>query len=95
MRRPGLLRQLMERQEDVKERLQEIRTDLREVGSLQSLTRGYQDDPIVAIVIARSEMKPKTDDEDPNLVEDIDLVWAVEFLDHLDTQGFEIRRKRS
>jgi hypothetical protein len=90
-RRGGLLRQMMERQEDVKGYIQHLRDasdKTMEEGLAGQL--GYDDDTITAVVLTAKEMSS----EPESMVTTIDLIWASEWLDHLDTQGYQIRRKK-
>jgi len=86
----GLLRQLSDRQSDIRELLMGVRVEpdkTKEMGLAGNL--GYSDDLIVAVVMTRLEM---SDDPDrPVMIKD--LIWAGEFLDHLDTQNYVITAK--
>ena len=56
-----------------------------EDGMLSNL--GYEDDTIIALVLAKIEIQGT----DPI---DMDLMWAGAMLDHLDTLGYQLVRKR-
>lgn len=90
-RSQGLLSELSNRQSDVQELRREILADLSNFAGLALLVEGYNEDTLVAVVLTRMEMTPAADGEERKPTE-IDLVWAVEFLDHLDTQGFSVLR---
>lgn len=89
----GLLEDINNRQLDIRELIAEARTadgdDKTVEGGLVSQL-GYPDEVIVATVIAAMEMDKNPERE----VTHLDLIWAGAYLDHLDTQGFEVRRKR-
>lgn len=82
----------MERQSDVRGLLASARSESDKtvveglVGNL-----GYQDDHVIAVTLAVKEMAREPSDD----IVINDLVWAGAFLDHLDTQGFSLRRKRA
>lgn len=89
-KRGGVIRQLMERQLDVKELIQGIRdTEDRTVEEGLAGNLGYDDDVVVATVLATKENSKDPEGD----ISTIDLIWAGAFLDHLDTLGFEVRRK--
>lgn len=89
-RRGGLLREMSNRQLDVQETLSTVReTEDKTIVDGLAGNLGYDDDVVTAVVLVLVEMA--TDGEKEITPED--LVFAGEFLDHLDTQGFEIRRK--
>jgi hypothetical protein len=87
-RRKGLLRELSDRQLDVQEMLSNSRdTEDKTIEDGLAGSLGYPDELVIAVVLVRLEMM---DREEPELM---DMIWAGEFLDHLDTQGFSIRHK--
>lgn len=89
-RRTGLLREMSDRQLDVKELLGHVRSvDDKTIEDGLAGNLGYEDDQIIAVVLTRIEMGKDPEKE----VEVVDLIWAGEFLDHLGTQGFDVRRK--
>lgn len=85
-----MLTEMMVRQENVKQLLLEIREEkdkTLEIGLASKL--GYPDEIVTALILAQLEH-----DENPSRdIEVMDLLWAGAILDHLDTQGFAIRRK--
>lgn len=85
-----MISQLSERQEDIRTMIINSRdaTDkTMEEGLLASL--GYDDDLIIAMVLAKLELQDPEAEAQP-----IDLMWASGMLDHLDTMGFRLRRKK-
>jgi len=86
-----LLRTMMERQADVLELLEDCRQEedkTVEDGLAGHL--GYDDHKVVATVLAITELSNDNDRD----IQVHDLIWAGAFLDHLDTQGYELRRKK-
>lgn len=86
-----MIQELSERQEDVKELLASVRK-IEDKSPREELASnlGYDDAVVTAAVLAAREMKREPDGP----IDENDLVWAGAYLDHLDTQGFEIRRKK-
>ena len=88
-RRTGLLRELSDRQLDVKDLLSSIRgTEDKTIQDALAGNLGHDDEIITAVVLTRIEMSQEPDRE----VREIDLIWAGEFLDHLGTQGLQVRK---
>lgn len=89
-RRGGLLKDLSNRQSDIRELLADIRaTEDKTVEDGLAGNLGYDDDKIIAVVLSVVEM-----DKDPDREITVrDLIWAGAFLDHLDTQGLTVRMK--
>jgi len=90
-RRGGLLTAMMERQVDVKSLLKSVR-EIEDKTVLIAVAgnNGYDDEIITALILAFVE-----NGEDPERQIVVpDLLWAGALLDHLDTQGFEITRKK-
>jgi hypothetical protein len=86
-----LLAELNERQCDVRELLGEIReTPDKAFADGLAGNLGHPDPVIVAVVLARLEMDHAHPDREPTKM---DLIWAGELLDHLDTQGFQFCRR--
>lgn len=89
-RRRGLLTELSDRQSDVRELLDEVRTredKSRDDGLAGNL--GHPDEIVIPVVLAFLELH-----RDPGReITVLDLIWAGEFLDHLDTQNMEVRAK--
>ena len=90
-RRGGLIRQMSDRQSDVRELLSALRNlqDKRVEEALAG-NLGYDDDQITVVVLSILDNTP---DPDREILVD-DLIWAGAFLDNLDTQGFRISRKK-
>jgi hypothetical protein len=89
-RRRGLLIELSDRQSEVRELLAQAREETDktvEDGIAGNL--GYPDEIVIGVVLASYEM---IQDEEVEITL-INLIAAGEFLDHLDTQGLEVRRK--
>jgi len=90
MRRAGLLRELSDRQLDVKELLDSFRKlEDKTITTALASNLGHDDEQVIAVVLTKIEMSQHPDRE----ITEIDLIWAGEFIDHLATQGYEIRRK--
>lgn len=85
-----MLRELSDRQLDVKEFLAGLRQqEDKTIEEALAGSDGYDDDTIIDLVLIRLEMS-----QDPTRdIQTLDLVWAGEFLDHLDTLGRKIIRK--
>lgn len=89
-RKGGVLRQMSDRQSDVKELISGLRkTEDKTVIEGLAGNLGYDDDLVVACVLASLEMGRDPDRQ----IEIEDLIWAGAFLDHLDTQGFAVSSK--
>lgn len=87
-----MLREMSDRQLEVKELLSTVRArEDKTITDGLAGNLGYDDDKITAVALARIEMGNEPDRE----VAEIDLIWAGEFLDHLDTQGYQAIRKAS
>lgn len=85
-----MLREMMNRQEEVKILLEKVREEpdkTIEEGLAGSTT--WPDDKIIAVVLVRVEMSQEPERD----IEILDLIWAGEFLDHLDTQNMAVRSK--
>lgn len=85
-----MLRDLSDRQSEVRELLAAIRVEedkTLEDGLAGNL--GHDDDAVTVVVLAVLEMGKDPDRE----VTVNDLIWAGAFLDHLDTQGMAVRSK--
>ena len=80
-----MLRQMMERQEEARDRINELRDEVSERSLL--VPDRYGDDELIAATLALNEMRG------PDGVNQHDVIHAGELLDHLDTQGFLIARK--
>jgi len=81
----------MLRQEDVKDLLRHVRSiedKTTEIGMAGNL--GYSDEVVTALILAQLENSEEPERE----VVVPDLLWAGAILDHLDTQGYNIQRKR-
>lgn len=90
IRRMGLLTELSERQSEVLGLIESSRftqDKTMEDGLMANL--GYNDDVIVALVLAMKENTIESDQEITNF----DLILAGSLLDHLDTLGYELVRK--
>lgn len=86
-----MLRELMERQSDVKEIISSARnTEDKTIEDGITGNLGYPDDLIVAVVLALKEME--LEDEETEISQ-TDVIFAGMFLDHLDTLGFQLDRK--
>lgn len=86
-----MIRQMSDRQSDVRELISGVRnTDDKSVEEGLAGNLGYDDDIIVATVLAAKEMSREPDAQ----IEIGDLIWAGAFLDHLDTQNFQIGPKK-
>lgn len=49
----------------------------------------YKDETVAAVVLAHKEIR------DPDgEINQMDILWAGTFLDHLDTMGYRVRRKK-
>lgn len=84
----GVIAQLSENQESVREIILASRNNPDksfEEGLVANL--GYDDDTIIAMVLAKNEISQSELDE-------MDLMWAGAVLDHLDTLGYQVVRKR-
>lgn len=89
-RRMGLITELSERQSEVLGLIESSRLiddKTMEDGLMANL--GYNDDVIVALVLAMKENTIESDQEITNF----DLILAGSLLDHLDTLGYELVRK--
>lgn len=85
-----MLRELSDRQLDVEDLLTGIRrTEDKTIQNALAGNLGHDDATVTAVVLSRVEMSPDPGRE----IEEIDLIWAGEFLDHLGTQGYEIHKK--
>jgi len=85
----GVIAQLAELQSEVQMFLAESRDAIdksMEDGIIANL--GYDDDSVVAIVLAHKEIRNPGGD-----IMAMDLLWAGAFLDHLDTLGYQVIRK--
>lgn len=85
-----MLREMSDRQSDVRELLMDIRTTqdkTQEMGLAGNL--GYPDDLIIAVVMADRELMEREEEVNIN-----DLILAGAFLDNLDTQGFRVKAKK-
>lgn len=85
----GVIEQLSERQSEVMGIIQDARDSAdktMEDGLLMQL--GYKDDVITALVLAKRELQADKE------IEVMDLLWASAFLDHLDTLGYRVKRKK-
>lgn len=81
----------MIKQENVKELLRHVRSiedKTLEIGLVSNL--GYPDEVVIALILAQLE---NSEDPDREVVVP-DLAWAGAILDHLDTQGFVVKRKK-
>ena len=89
-RRGGLLRQLSDRQSDVRELISFVRNlEDKTVEDGLAGNLGHDDDSVVCVVLAVLEMG-----KDPSREVTVnDLIWAGAFLDHLDTMGRTVRAK--
>jgi len=86
----GVITQLSDLQGEVQSFLDASRDNTdktMEDGMISNL--GYDDDTVVAIVIAHKEIRNPGGD-----IMVMDLMWAGAFLDHLDTLGYEVIRKQ-
>lgn len=89
-RRGGLLRQLSDRQSDVRELLNSVRHEEdKSIEDGLAGNLGHDDEAVISVVLAALEMGREPDRE----VTVKDLIWAGAFLDHLDTQGKTVRAK--
>lgn len=89
-RRGGLLRQLSDRQSDVRELLNSLRhVEDKTIEDGLAGNLGHDDESVTAVVLAVKEMgrDPEAD------ITVVDLIWAGAFLDHLDTLGKTVRAK--
>lgn len=94
-RRRGLLRELSDLQLDVRELIDHAKKEADRTYEEEAIAEsGYSDDLIVGVVLTMVEMN-KHRDLNENPVNNYDLIAAGEFLDHLDTQGLEVRRKNA
>lgn len=85
----GVIGQLSQNQEEVRSIILTARENpdkTFEDGILSNL--GYKDDTIIALVLAKLEIQGT----DPT---DMDVMWAGAMLDHLDTMGYQLVRKRN
>jgi hypothetical protein len=86
----GVITQLSEKQEEVRDIILASReTDDKsmEDGLLANL--GHDDDLVIGLVLAKLEIERPN--EEPIAM---DVMWAGAFLDHLDTLGYRMVRKR-
>lgn len=84
----GVIEQLSDKQAEVMSIINDARDEddkSMEQGFLGSL--GYKDDIITAMVIAKIELSGTE-------IVPMDLMWASAFLDHLDTLGYRVKRKK-
>lgn len=92
----GLLRQLMDRQETYKGILMQLRQqeDNSFADQLASGV-GMDEDAIVAAACILYELEDQDRNEwdEPREPRTSDLLWAIEFVDHLDTLGKKIVSK--
>ena len=87
----SILRDLSERQEELKGLLSYARReepDLSYRERIEQLALTHNEDDLVTIATIRMEMEVRAN---PWLE---DLIWASEFLDHLDTLGMRIAPKK-
>jgi hypothetical protein len=85
----GVLVDLMERQVEVEDIIRDAieETDKTTMdGILGSI--GYPLEVVTAVVLAMKESAPEPRDD----ITQFDIVLAGAFLDHLDTQGFKVKR---
>lgn len=90
-RRRGLISELSDRQSDIRELLADVRT-IEDKTAQEGLAGnlGYPDDTVIALLLAQLETF-HSDVSRPLEVADLILTGAL--LDHLDTLGYEVRRK--
>lgn len=85
-----MLRELSDRQSEVRELISTVRkSEDKTVAEGLAGNLGYSDEAVTALVLVAKEMSRDPESE----VTVIDLVWAGGFLDHLDTLGFTVTRK--
>jgi hypothetical protein len=88
----GVLGDLMDRQETYRGILRDLKAqEDKSFADGIAMGQGIPEDSIVAVSCILYEMEDQTeDDEEPRLPRMNDLIWAIEFLDHLDTLGLKI-----
>jgi hypothetical protein len=92
-RRVGLLDQLASRQEDYRGIIRAIRAGDDHSfsdGLVASAMAEQGEDQTIAVATVLFELSHDPDREPA----ENDILWASEFMDHLDTLGFQVRRKR-
>lgn len=86
----GLLSTLALRQEEYRGMLQAIReSDDKSFSDGLIASQGMDEDSLIACATVLFEL---SHDQEREPMEN-DILWSQEFVDHLDTLGFEIRRK--
>lgn len=86
----GLLDTLALRQEEYRGLLRAVReTEDKSYSDGLIASEGMNEDSLIACATVLFEL---SHDPDREPIEN-DIIWAQEFVDHLDTLGFEIRRK--
>jgi hypothetical protein len=83
----------MDRQETYRGILRQLRSGGGDLSFGQAIAaaEGVDEDTLVSVACVLGEMEERN--EPDRLPRENDLIWAVEFLDHLDTLGKEVRSK--
>jgi hypothetical protein len=88
----GLLNELMDRQETYRVMLRELREEPdKSFADALTAAPGLEEENVIAVAVILFELEERGDpDRQP---QGNDILWAIEFLDHLDTLGKEVRNK--
>lgn len=91
--RLGLLSELALRQEECRVLVRDMHeNEDRSYEEAISIASDATEEMIVAVATILFELKHRDPDE-VHSVETTDVLWATEFLDHLDTLGWKLERK--
>lgn len=88
-RRRGLLTELSERQEEARSILQNLMDDPDKTFQGGLIASFPDEEALVAVAVIMVELS-----REDRMPSEVDLVWAMEFLDHLDTLGKRIANKK-
>jgi len=90
----GVLQELMHVQETYRGILNQLR-NTQDKSFEQALTEAnseaLDDDAVIALAVSLHEIGTRT--EEARTPRENDLLWAIDILDQLDTQGFDVVRK--
>lgn len=82
----GLLRELMDRQETYRGILQQLeQQDDKSFVEAASMGTGMDTEAVVSVAVVLFEIEAER--EPDRMPRSNDLIWAIEFIDHLDTLG--------
>lgn len=90
----GSLNSLGIRLEEVRDYLNELRAapDIDHAVAIRIMDTSWSDDLIIRLAQLRKEMAYDYEGKKRNVIL-LDILWAVDFMDHLDTVGLEMSSK--